>query len=117
MTGLTILKQAYHLLGKPQCAAQAQGDENGLVAVNQICSELWHREHFSPFHPVVSLQQKVEMSYRFLPALTYGTAMLLSLNAGEDYSRYQQQYQRAARITGGRFPDVRQTAFPDEEAM
>ena len=116
MTGLTILRQAYSLLEKPENAAAADGDEYGLLAVNQIYSELWHREHRTRFEPLANLRQAVALSWRFLPAMTSGTAMLLSLNAGENYTRYQELYRRAASHTGGVFPRRVQTAFPEEVA-
>lgn len=112
MTGLSILRQAYSLLEKPENAANADGDEYGLLAVNQIYSELWHREHHAPFQPLEHLRQSVALSWRFLPAMAYGIAMLLSLNAGDNYTRYQELYRRAARHTGGVFPRRIQTAFP-----
>ncbi len=104
MTGLSILKQAYSLLEKPENMATADGDECGLLAVNQIYSELWHREHRTAFQPLDTLYQPVVLSWRFLPAMAYGVAMLLCLNSGENYTRYQQLYRCAAQHTGGVFP-------------
>ena len=117
MTGLSILKQAYSLMEQPQRLAQADGDENGLIAVNQIYGELWHREHRCRFQPLEDLRQRLELSWQFLPAMTYGTAMLLCLNGDGNYSRYQDQYQRAARVAGGVLPPRQQTAFPVDECL
>lgn len=109
MTGLTLLRQAYGLLDDDKRAAEAESDEQGLIAVNQIYSELWSREHRTAFVPLSSLRQSMQLSFRCLPALTYGVAMLLCLNDEdkEPYSRYQALYQRAASHTGG-VPDMRQ---------
>ncbi len=103
MTGLSILRQAYSLLEQPERLAAEDGNESGLLVVNQIYSELWHREHKSQFEPLEHLRQKIELSWRFLPAMTYGTAMLLCLNSPQDlsYDRYLELYRRAASYTGG----------------
>ena len=113
MIGLSILKQAYHLLESADKAANADGDEMGLMAVNQIYSELWHREHKEPFRPLSVLRQRVELSWRFLPALAYGTAMLLCLNNEKSgsYIRLQTLYERAASHTGGLAEPRQQTLF------
>ena len=102
MTALTILRQAYTLLGNETGAATADGDEIGLTAVNQIYGELWKREHDTPFEPLDGLRRKVMLSAGYLPAMAYGTAMLLCLNGAEDrpYARYQALYEKAAACAG-----------------
>ncbi|MBQ5840452.1 MAG: hypothetical protein IIW40_00695 [Clostridia bacterium] len=119
MTGLSILEQAYQLLEAPEKAANAEGDETGLLAVNQIYGELWPREHKERFQALTGLRQKVDMSWRFLPAMTYGTAMLLCLNDEEGgcYTRLQKLYERAACHAGGPCRPRMQTAFPKEEGV
>lgn len=103
MTGLMILKQAYGLLGDEKQLATADADDTGLAFVNQIYSELWHREHRTRFQPLEALQQPLLLSCRFMPAMAYGTAMLLCV--GEEgsgpYNRFLTLYQRAASHTGG----------------
>jgi hypothetical protein len=98
-----ILKQAYSLIGADKRLATADGDELGLAAVNQIYSELWHREHRTRFQPLDVLQQPLLLTCRFLPAMAYGTAMLLCV--GEESStmhdRFLSLYRRAATHTGG----------------
>lgn len=117
MTGLSILEQAYQLLEAPEKAANAEEDETGLMAVNQIYGELWHREHRERFRPLTALRQVVSMSWRFLPAMTYGTAMLLCLNdeKGGSYTRLQGLYERAAIHAGGMCSPRVLTARPEEE--
>ena len=102
MLGLSILKQAYSLLDEPDKKANADGDEIGLVAVNQIYGELWHRFHDTPFLPLEHLRQKVDLHWRCMPAMAYGTAMLLCLNGEKEtaYTRYQALYERAASHIG-----------------
>ncbi len=102
MTGLDILKQAYSLLGDDKGVANADGDERGLAAVNQIYSELWHREHRTRFQPLEHLRRSLLLTCQFLPAMTYGTAMLLCVD-GEAvlHDRLLTLYRRAACRTGG----------------
>lgn len=110
MTGLAIVRQAYHLMEEPKKAATA--GEQELVAVNQIYSELWCREHLSAFQPLDSLQRPLLLSWRCLPAMTYGTAMLLCLNNGEKpYEKYRTLYERAAAHTGGPYARRRDRLF------
>ena len=103
MTGLMILKQAYSLLGAADKAAKASGDEDGLLALNQIYSEMWQREHMVPFTPLENIRETISLPCRFMPALAYGTAMLLCLNKEESgpYTRLQERYERAATHAGG----------------
>lgn len=103
MTGLMILKQAYSLIGDDKRLATADGDEQGLATVNQIYSELWHREHRTRFQTLEALQQPILLSWRFLPAMAYGTAMLLCVG-DEDaamHDRFLTLYRCAASHTGG----------------
>lgn len=118
MTGLTILKQAYSMLEDAVHLARADSDEQGMVAVNQIYSELWYREHRSEYRPLKNLREKIQLSWRYLPAMAYGTAMLLTLNATDDrdYTRYQKLYERAANHTGG-MPDKRRDVLFHSHAM
>ena len=110
MTGLAVLKQAYQLLDDPKGAASA--GEQDLVAVNQIYSELWYREHTAPFQPLDSLQLPLLLSWRCLPAMAYGVAMLLCLNDEEKpYTQFQALYERAAAHTGGPYGKRRDTLF------
>lgn len=103
MTGLSVLRHAYGLLEQPGRLTAQDGNEAALVAVNQIYSDLWSREHTDPFVPLEHLRQEVALSWRCLPALTYGTATLLCLNSGEErhYDRYLELYMRALSHTGG----------------
>ena len=114
MTGLSVLRHAYAMMEQPHRLAGTDGNESGLLAVNQIYAELWHREQEGEFQPLEHLRQQVALSFRFLPAMTYGTAMLLCLNSGDNYQRYQELYRRASGHTGGVFPRRAQTAFPKE---
>ena len=108
-----MLQQAYTLLDEPQRHAAAEQDEQGLIAVNQIYSELWGREHDTPFCPLNGLRQTLQLSWRCLPAMAYGTAMLLCLNKeeGTAYTRFQALYERAAAHTGGPYGIRRDTLF------
>lgn len=103
MTGLSILRHAYGLMEQPHRLAGVDGDESGLLAVNQIYSELWHREQSGEFEPLEHLRQQLKLSRRCLPAMTYGVATLLCLNGGDDipYERYLDLYLRALTHTGG----------------
>ena len=112
MTGLAILRQAYALLDDDTHLAVADGDEQGLMAVNQIYSELWYREHRGSFVPLEHLRQSLHLSWRCLPAMAYGTAMLLCLNDEQrDYTRYQTLYERAASHTGGPYSARKDVLF------
>lgn len=111
MTGTSILQQAYSLMEQPERMNADDNGENGLLVVNQIYSELWHREHTTPFVPLGHIKQRVELSWRFMPAMAYGTAMLLSLNSGEGYDRYLELYHRAATHAGGLAPCRANTMF------
>lgn len=115
MTGLSILRQAYSLMEQPQRLTAQDGNESGLLAVNQIYSELWQREHNGPFEPLAHLRQELQLSWRCLPAMAYGTAMLLCLNSGDErpYDRYLELYLRAAAHAGG-VPRRRHDWLPDE---
>ena len=97
MTGLSVLRHAYGLLEQPGRLTADDGNESGLMAVNQIYGDLWRREHTEAFVPLEHLRQPLNLSWRCLPALTYGTAALLCLNSGEEghYDRYLDLYLRA----------------------
>ncbi|MBQ8682932.1 MAG: hypothetical protein IJ518_00265 [Clostridia bacterium] len=116
MTGMSILRQAYSLLGQPERLTAETAGETGLLVINQICSELWHREHAEEFVPLDNLGQRVALSGRCLPALTYGTAMLLCLNSQEEthYDRYLELYRQATAGIGGQ-PWRRAYTMPTEE--
>ena len=103
MTGLMILRQAYSLLGDEKGLANVDADEQGLASVNQIYSELWHREHRTRFQPLEALQQPLLLTCRYLPAMAYGTAMLLCVAQEQSvaHDRLRTLYQRAASHTGG----------------
>ena len=103
MTGLSILRQVYSLMEQPERLTAGDGNESGLLAVNQIYGELWPREHNTPFEPLEHLRQPLQLSSRCMPAVTYGTAALLCLNSGEErpYDRYVEMYMRALTHTGG----------------
>lgn len=113
MTGLTLLRQAYGLLEDDKHQADAEQDEQGLIAVNQIYGELWGREHSTVFTPLSSLRQPLLLTWRCLPAMAYGTAMLLCLNRedGAAYGRFQTLYERAAAHTGGSYGKRRDVLF------
>ncbi len=112
MTGAAILRQAYALLEEKERQATSQGEEQGLMVVNQIYSELWNREHRCAFVPLEHLRQGLHLSWRCMPAMAYGTAMLLSLNGeGEGYERFQRLYERAAAHTGGPFGTRKDVLF------
>ena len=97
MTGLSVLRHAYGLMEQPGRLTADDGNESGLLAVNQIYSDLWRREHTGAFQPLEHLRQPLELSWRCLPAMTYGVAALLCLNSGDEqpYDRYLEQYLRA----------------------
>lgn len=97
MTGLSVLRHAYGLMEQPGRLTADDGNESGLLAVNQIYSDLWRREHTEPFVPLDHLRQSLDLSWRCLPAMTYGTAALLCLNGGDErpYDRYLELYLRA----------------------
>ena len=103
MTGLSILRHAYALMEQPHRLAGSDGNESGLLAVNQIYCELWYREHAGTFEPLEHLRQSLKLSWRFLPAMTYGVATLLCLNGESQtpYERYLDLYLRALTHTGG----------------
>ena len=103
MTGLSILRHAYGLMEQPHRLAGPDGNESGLLAVNQIYCDLWHREQTGEFVPLEHLRQSLKLSWRCLPAMTYGVATLLCLNNAEDrpYERYLDLYLRALTHTGG----------------
>jgi hypothetical protein len=103
MTGLSVLRHVYSLMEQPGRLTTAEGTESGLLALNQIYSDLWQREHSEDFVPLEHLRQELQLSWRCLPALTYGVAALLCLNGVEEkpYDRYLELYMRALpRVTG-----------------
>lgn len=97
MTGSRILRQVYHLMGEPGRYSAQEGQESGLLALNQIYGELWKRESEGDFVPLDTPWQAVLLPAAYLPALTYGTAALLCLNGGAErpYDRYLELYLRA----------------------
>ena len=103
MTGLSVLRQVYSLLEQPTRLAADDGNEDALAALNQIYGDLWCREHATEFQPLPHLWQEVDVSWRSLPALIYGTATLLCLNSETDkpYDRFLELYMRALSRTGG----------------
>ena len=103
MTGLSVLRHAYALMEQPHRLAGNDGNESGLLAVNQIYCDLWHREHTGEFQPLEHLRQRLEISWRCLPAMTYGVATLLCLNGEKEqpYERFLDLYMQALTRTGG----------------
>ena len=103
MTGLSVLRHAYALMEQSHRLAGNDGNESGLLAVNQIYCDLWRRERQDPFQPLEHLRQPLQISWRCLPAMTYGVATLLCLNDsdGRRYDRYLDMYLRALTHTGG----------------
>ena len=103
MTGLSLLRHAYALMDQPHRLAGTDGNESGLLAVNQIYCELWKRERADAFQPLEHLRQPLKLSWRCLPAMTYGVATLLCLNDNDQrrYERYLDMYLRALTHTGG----------------
>ena len=116
MTGMSILHQAYSLMEQTERLTTDDHEEMGLIAVNQIYGELWHREHRTAFIPLDNLRRRLDFSWRMLPAMTYGVAMLLSLNEDAAYERFQALYQRAAAHAGGLAPLRRMDILPREVA-
>lgn len=118
MTGVMILKQAYGLLGDEKRAATADADEAGLAMVNQIYGELWSREHQTAFTPIDVLQQPLLLSCRYMPALAYGTAMLLCVDDEESavHDRLLTLYQRATSHVGGSFAKREDALWKNREA-
>ena len=111
MTGMSILQQACSLMGQQERLNGDAGGENGLLVVNQIYGELWHREHKEPFEPLSHSKQRLALTWRLMPAMAYGVAMLLSLNEEGPYERYQELYHRAATHAGGLAPYRTDTLF------
>ena len=103
MTGLSVLRQVYGLLEQPERLTAEDGNEDALAAINQIYGDLWCREHTTDFEPMPHLWQEVDLSWRCLPALIYGTAALLCLHSDDEkpYDRYLELYMRALSHTGG----------------
>ena len=103
MTGLSILRHVYGIMDQPHRLAGTDGNESGLLAVNQIYAELWPREHCDAFQPLEHLRQRVQLSWRCLPAMTYGVATLLCLSEekSQPYERFLDLYLRALTHTGG----------------
>ena len=103
MTGLSILRHVYGIMDQPHRLAGTDGNESGLLAVNQIYAELWPREHCDEFQPLGHLRQRVQLSWRCLPAMTYGVATLLCLSEekSQPYERFLDLYLRALTHTGG----------------
>lgn len=103
MTGLGILRHAYALMEQPHRLAGTDGNETGLLAVNEIYCNLWHREHTGEFQPLEHLRQSLDLSWRCLPAMTYGVASLLCLCGDSQlpYERFLDLYLRALTHTGG----------------
>lgn len=103
MTGLSVLRHAYGLLEQPHRLTAADGNEGGLLMVNEIYCNLWHREHTDEFQPLEHLRQELQLSARCLPAMTYGVATLLCLNGDSErpYERCLDLYLQALTHTGG----------------
>ena len=103
MTGLSLLRHVYALMDQPHRLAGTDGNESGLLAVNEIYCELWKRERTEEFEPLEHLRQSLKLSWRCLPAMTYGVATLLCLNDSDDrnYDRFLDLYLRALTHTGG----------------
>ena len=97
MTGLSVLRQAYALLDQPQRLTAGDGNESGLILVNQIYGDLWKRERQDAFVPLANLREELDLSWRSVAAMTYGVAALLCLNDGEErsYDRYLERYLQA----------------------
>ena len=118
MTGLSVLRHAYALMDQPHRLAANDGNESGLLAVNEIYCNLWYREHAEEFQPLEHLRQKLEISWRCLPAMAYGVATLLCLNGGDAhlYERLLDLYTRALTHTGG-VPHKRMDTTVTEEGL
>ncbi len=118
MTGLGLLKQVYSLLGDEKRLANVGSDDVGLSALNQIYGELWHREHKTAFVPLGVLQQPIKLSWRALPALSYGTAMLLCVGDAEKtrHDRFLTLYRWASARAGGVCEDRRDTLWGRKKA-
>ena len=97
MTGLSVLRQAYALLDQPERLTAGDGNESGLIAVNQIYGDLWKRERRDAFIPLANLREEMDLSWRSVAAMTYGVAALLCLNSGDErpYDRYLERYLQA----------------------
>lgn len=118
MTGLSILRQVYSLMDRPDALAADDGNIGGLPLLNQIYGDLWRRECTKPFVPLAHTRQEVELSWRCLSALTYGTAALLSLAEGNEaaYERFLERYTAALpRVQG--VPYRRADLWPREGAV
>lgn len=117
MTGMSILRQVYGMMDQPMGTKGLLGDESGLLALNQICSEVWYREHTEPYTPLLNLMETVDLSWRLLPAITYGVAALLCLSGGEEkpYDRFLELYTRAL-TRYSTLPTKRQDVWPEEVA-
>lgn len=97
MTGLSVLRQAYTLLEQPERLSAGDGNESGLIAINQIYGDLWKRERQDDFVPLANLRGEIDLSWRSVTAMSYGVAALLCLNSGEErpYDRYLELYMQA----------------------
>ena len=118
MTGLSVLRQVYSLMDRPEALATDDGNNSGLPLLNQIYGDLWRRERTDPFHPLAHTRQEVELSWRSLSALTYGTAALLCLAEGDEaaYDRFLERYTAALpRVHSA--PYARAYVWPREDAV
>ena len=118
MTGLSVLRQVYSLMNRPEALATDDGNHSGLPLLNQIYGDLWRRENTQPFVPLAHTRQEVELSWRSLSALTYGTAALLSLAEGDEkaYDCYLERYTAALpRVCG--VPYCRTDVWPLEGSV
>lgn len=118
MTGLSVLRQVYCLMDRPDGLATDDGNNSGLPLLNQIYRDLWKRERTEAFVPLAHTRQEVDLSWRSLSALTYGTAALLSLAEGNEaaYDRFLERYMASLpRVQG--VPYRRADVWPQEDAV
>lgn len=85
MSGQEVFEQAMRLLHYDDQLTTAEGQRStrlqaqGLAAVNQIYSDLWHLEQDQPFCPLSALSDELRLSPRMQrDVCPYGVAMLLA---------------------------------------
>jgi len=100
MTGRNVLQQALGLLGyqnMEELTGQAEILQRGLMAVNQIYSDLHYLTTLRPHQPLADLSEELLLSERAAgDVMPYGVAMLLAQTEsdGDNQQLFAELYNR-----------------------